>query len=402
VASLVFAGPAYGWPGTSSLDRDQRITLGLVEPLTVTPVDSRSLRLTWAQVLNAARVRIWRDGTLIDQISWSRGSFGYTDRNLWPSTPYSYSVRVFSSQGLLMGRFEGSGATAPTTGSFPRPFAPDSFINRPVGPSPKLAPNSAAIVRRAFVAYADQANMSNSDAWGVPIAYADGRSDLYRIVCTRYGCDTPDPWFRIPWLAATSLGSDQRLTVLDPSGRELDMWDAQRSQAVWRAGSRAVLSSQRSGLTCARTARCGHANAVGFAQLAGVIRPEEIAQGRIDHALVITTPFTRSGFFACPAKHSDGKFDDPRAIPEGARVQLDPSIDVDALPISSLGKVIARALQVYGAYVNDTGGTVSIGAESNRGRGYDAWAKAGLTADSPNLSELPWNRLRVLRMKRCG
>jgi hypothetical protein len=398
---LALASPASAWTLATAADDNQRILLDPLGSLSVSAVDSSSLNLSWGNAVGGARVRIWRDETLVDQISWS-ASRSYTDRNLWPSTPYAYSVRVFNRLGILIARFDGSGATPPRDGSFPRPFASDSFVNKQIGPNPKLAPNSAAIVRKAFAAYAGTANMSNSDTWGVPIAYADQRSDQYRIACTRYGCDIPDPSFRIPWLAQTSLGSDAHLTVLEPSGRELDLWDAQRRGAGWQAGARAVLSSGGSGISCASPKRCGHANAAGFAQLAGVIRPEEIAEGQINHALVITTPFTRSGFVACPAKHTDGKFHDRDAIPEGARIQLDPAVDVDTLPISSLGKVIARALQVYGAYVGDTGGSVSIRAESNRSRGYDAWTKAGVPNSSPNLTGLPWNRMRVLRMSRCG
>jgi hypothetical protein len=402
LVSLALASPSSAWTSTPSVTRDQRISLSPIDPLTVTVANSSSLSLSWGEVVNAARVRIWRDETLVDQISWSASSLSYTDRNLWPSTSYFYSVRVFNSQGLLIARFDGSGATPARSGNFPRPFAVDSFINTPIGASPKLAPNSAAIVRKSFVAYAGKANMSNSDYWGVPIAYADARSDLYRVACTRYGCDIPVPWFGIPWIAQPSLGSDERLTVLEPSGRELDMWDDQRLQTGWQAGARTVLSSWGSGINCAAAKRCGHTNAAGFAQLAGVIRPEEIAQGRINHALVITTPFTRAGYIACPAKHTDGKFHDPDAIPEGARIQLDPSVDVNVLPISKLGKVIARALQVSGAYVVDTGGTVSIRAESNRGRGYNAWATVGISSSSPDLTKLPWSRMRVLRITNCG
>jgi hypothetical protein len=64
--------------------------------------------------------------------------------------------------------------------------------------------------------------------------------------------------------------------------------------------------------------------------------------------------------------------------------------------------VIAVALQKYGAYVIDTGGSVAVYAQSNLGRPYDAWAKAGVPSDSPSLSDLPWNSMRVLSMTQCG
>jgi hypothetical protein len=179
------------------------------------------------------------------------------------------------------------------------------------------------------------------------------------------------------------------------------MWLGQKSADGWEAGARTALPISGSGLTCAQDEKCGRANAAGFALLGGIVRPEEIAQGHIDHALVVTTPYTRAGYIACPAKGGDGKYNDPAALPEGARIQLDPSLNVDSLPLSNLNKILARAMQVYGAYVVDTGGSLSIRAESNLGRGYDAWAKAGVPT-SPGLSSLPWSRMRVLKLTKCG
>ena len=60
------------------------------------------------------------------------------------------------------------------------------------------------------------------------------------------------------------------------------------------------------------------------------------------------------------------------------------------------------ALQRYGAYVIDTGGSVALYGQSDLGRGFDAWAKAGVPADSPSLTDLPWASMRVLAMSRCA
>ena len=134
--------------------------------------------------------------------------------------------------------------------------------------------------------------------------------------------------------------------------------------------------------------------------MAGVVRPEEIAQGHIDHAIAFATPYTRADYIACPATHTDGKYADPAAMPEGARIQLDPSINVDAQTWPRWKKIIARALQTYGAILVDTSGTLALRGEANLDRGYDAWAKAGVTG-SVNLSALPWDQMRVLETKPC-
>jgi hypothetical protein len=140
--------------------------------------------------------------------------------------------------------------------------------------------------------------------------------------------------------------------------------------------------------------------AAGFAAFGGVVRPEEIAQGHIDHALFMAMPYTRRGVLACPATHTDGIYNDPAAIPEGAHLQLDPAFNVDAQPWPQYEKVIAHALQTYGVYVGDSGGTLSFAGEPNLNRGYDAWGLAGVP-NPPNLSSLPWGSFRVLQLQAC-
>jgi hypothetical protein len=87
-------------------------------------------------------------------------------------------------------------------------------------------------------------------------------------------------------------------------------------------------------------------------------------------------------------------------MPEGARIQLDPSFDVAATSWPAWKKTIARALQRYGAYLGDTGGTVAIRGEADVNRGYDAWTKAG-APEGASLADLPWAHMRVLDFQTC-
>jgi hypothetical protein len=141
-------------------------------------------------------------------------------------------------------------------------------------------------------------------------------------------------------------------------------------------------------------------NAANFPLLGGLIRPEEILQGHIDHALVFGMPHVGSGRPFCPATHNAGST--AGGLPEGVKVQLDPTIDVNALAIPAWEKTIARAMQVYGMYLRDGGGTLSVYAENPLSRGYDAWAPLGLGGvDSASLAGIPWNRFRVLDAPYC-
>src|SRR5215213_2246444 len=81
----------------------------------------------------------------------------------------------------------------------------------------------------------------------------------------------------------------------------------------------------------------------GTPYFAGLVRKWEIDQGRVDHA--------PSGEFRYPASKSDGAgFGGVSGtdVPEGARLQLDPSkteADFSAWGLSPEAKVLARAMQ---------------------------------------------------------
>jgi hypothetical protein len=97
-----------------------------------------------------------------------------------------------------------------------------------------------------------------------------------------------------------------------------------------------------------------------------VIRPEELAAGRIDHALFIVLSCVGSGAsfgygagsgYVFPAAGGGGRCDDPDAPPMGARFQLALSdAEISALPVPGWKKAILTALARYGGYVGDTGG----------------------------------------------
>ncbi|HEX3134111.1 MAG TPA: hypothetical protein VHX44_11090 [Planctomycetota bacterium] len=91
-------------------------------------------------------------------------------------------------------------------------------------------------------------------------------------------------------------------------------------------------------------------------------------------------------------------------IPVGARIQLDPKVDLDAIPgLTSGERTIAEALQKYGAYcVGASGEPFLFFCElapdatdvGNPGAIYSA---NGLTGDGAPLSHIPWDRLQVLK-----
>lgn len=363
------------------------------EGLSATALSSYSARLSWTAPSETAEIYISRDGRLIDRVDGSASS--YVDYLLWKETRYAYKVSFRDRSGEALSDLVDTITTPEQTAPFPRLYSSSSFWNGPIPPDASVDRNSAEVVAAAIDRYRSTANLVISDRYGYPIAYADPSSRLYDIGCIEYDCNAR-VLFRVPAYATPKSGSDGHLTVLDPStGRELDMYGA---RCCWSANSRYVTEANGWGAICARQQRCNGAVAAGFAAAGGLIRPEEVAQGRIDHALALAMPYTRADYIACPATHTDGRYAYP-AIPLGARVQLDPAFDVDAQRWPAWQKVVAKALQVYGAYVVDTSGSLAVRAEGNQSRGYDAWSKIGVR--DPSLTSLPWSRMRVLRMDPC-
>ena len=181
------------------------------------------------------------------------------------------------------------------------------------------------------------------------------------------------------------------------------MWLAAHDLATdtWSAGWVGQTSIVGWGAMCGLGKHCNGPTAAGFALVSGVGRPEEFRQGHIDHAFTIATPYTRAALIACPATHSDGKYRDVSALPEGARIQLDPAFNVQAQPWERWQKVMATALQKYGAYVADTGGSLSIkGEAAELDKRGDSWADVGVPT-GPSLAFLPWAKFRVLKLEAC-
>jgi hypothetical protein len=371
---------------------------------TGTALTSRSAQLQWNTPPGAARIQILRDGWLVDDIA--AGPTTYTDSLLWQSTTYWYQFEALDGGGSVLADLATPVTTPAQSGSFPRLYADSSFWNQPIGASPVIDPKSAAILASSITPTANIATFNDNEEWGIPLAYSDPASKLYTVGCLRYGCNQ-QVQFRIPRYAQANTGSDGKLVVIDPAtNTELDMGVASYDGLgdSWTTNSRYTSASDGWGAMCAQGLHCDGVMMSGVEQFGGIVRPEEIVQGHIDHALSLVVPYWRSGFIACPAVKTSGGTNDANAIPMSARIQLDPSFNVDAQGWPQWQKVVAKALQTYGAYVWDAGSDrLDIRAESNISRGYDAWAKAGVPSQigQASLATLPWGQVRVLQITQC-
>lgn len=96
------------------------------------------------------------------------------------------------------------------------------------------------------------------------------------------------------------------------------------------------------------------ADAGGLPILPGLLRPEEVLSGRVNHKVRLTVPRTRKGVFLPPANHWASNYpDDDRFLPMGAVIRLNSNYDVSWM--SPQARVIAQGLIEFGGVIADNG-----------------------------------------------
>ena len=117
----------------------------------------------------------------------------------------------------------------------------------------------------------------------------------------------------------------------------------------WRAGSGAIFDLRSNRL---RPAGWTSADAAGLPILPGLARYEDVARGRIDHALRFTVQRTRRAY-VFPARHFASNLTDPDLPPMGLRLRLKRSYPIAGYPRQA--RIVLRALKEYGMIVADNG-----------------------------------------------
>lgn len=289
----------------------------------------------------------------------------------------------------------------PVDGSVPsaraafQPFAPGSPFRTPIPDGAAVDPNSAAMIASATRTGGVVANLV---MFGIPIYFADASTPRHSVECTitSWGpCPFAGRQVPIPDGARPHRGSDGAMVVVDNSTGEIfEFWQARHDEGRWTTSFGAVNSIDGTGWG-------GNSTATGASRLAGVIQIAEIAEGVIPHALALQTDNACAGTFRYPAVKTDGHSSRSDCIPEGARIRLDPAVDLSSLPLPPAVRTVARAMQVYGAYVVDSGGApLSVSFEldpaASNGSVGPVYQEAGLRWDYDDMPGVPWHRLQVL------
>ncbi len=145
-------------------------------------------------------------------------------------------------------------------------------------------------------------------------------------------------------------GGDMHAIVVDRSACRLyETWDTTESSGRWHAGSGATWSLRSNAL---RPDGWTSADAAGLPIYPGLLRYDEVASGRVTHAIRFTSDQT-SSHHLWPARHDAGSTSDPAYPPMGARFRLKSSYSLAGY--STQARTVLTAMKTYGLVLADNG-----------------------------------------------
>jgi hypothetical protein len=276
---------------------------------------------------------------------------------------------------------------SPTAPSLPNQAAWNQDISRA-----PVAPNSAATIAHINAGGGNflHPDFGSPRAYGFPYAVVGAGQPELPIHYTAYGSESDRGPFPIPADAPVEGGrnsdGDRHVLAVDRSGcmlYELYRGFPRRGgRPRWNAdsGTRWDLRS-----TALRPDSWTSADAAGLPIFPGLVRYDEAAAGRLDHAIRVTFESTRDAWVH-PATHCAGDTSDPTAPAMGTRLRLKAGYDLGGF--SGPARTIAEALKRYGMIVADNGSNWFFSGSSDR-----RW-------DDENLSQLkriPGSAFQVVR-----
>jgi hypothetical protein len=189
---------------------------------------------------------------------------------------------------------------------------------------------------------------------GIPITVVRGTQRKKR-VAFEYASESDKGPYPIPANVAIEGGrrsdGDRHALIVDRDACRLYELFAlyPTSGGGWRAGSGAIFDLRSNRL---RPAGWTSADAAGLAILPGLARYDEVARGRIDHALRFTVQRTRRAY-VWPARHYASSRTDPDLPPMGLRFRLKRSSPIAGFPRQA--RIVLQALKEYGMILADNG-----------------------------------------------
>jgi hypothetical protein len=304
-----------------------------------------------------------------------------------------------------------AGPTRPLAGCWTA-FAAKGAWNTPLSATPTYAPNSASSVATM---QPDTARLSSDPTqYTMPVYYADATTPSVTVTYTGWFSDVTNGGrtlntYRhsgnltrqrvqapVPAGAAPGSGDDANVIIINrDTGDEWDMNSFTTTATGLQVSNVGHYNVAWTGVPPAASVNNGNPywnNGAGVPLLGGLVRPCEIAQGHIDHALSFAFPATTPEF-VFPAIKSDGKDPIASGMAEGTRLQLDPTIadaTIHGWGCNGACFTIAKALQRYGMYVLNGSGRPKVQLED------DSTAHWGTTINANTVSPIPLSDFKAL------
>ena len=261
------------------------------------------------------------------------------------------------------------------------PFTGSNLWNTDISASP-VDPNSNAIITNWVGGVNLHPDWGNDPSYGIPYVVVDGKQPLVSVNLNAYGDESDPGPMPIPAGAPVEGGSsstgDRHVLVLDNGNCFLyELYNASPdSNGSWSADSTAIwdlLADEKRPYTWTS------ADAAGLPIFPGLVRYDEAASGKIQHAFRFTLPRTKAAFIP-PASHWAANTSDSSAPPMGMRIRLKSSYDISGF--SPPMQVILAAMQHYGLILADNGSALYVTGVPDTRWGSDLYSLKSVPASA--------------------
>lgn len=273
------------------------------------------------------------------------------------------------------------------------PFPADNAWNQDISSSP-VDPNSDAIINfigGSIGLHPDfGSGLYNGSSIGIPYLVVDNTQSPVTIDYTAYGDESDPGPMPIPANAPIEGypnpgNGDRHVLVIDKSNCFLyELYSSYpNNDGSWDAASGAVWDLQSDEM---RPWTWTSADAAGLPIFAGLVRYDEVAAGKIQHAIRFTLQQSQAAIVP-PATHWAANSSNQFAALMGMRLRLKSSFDISGF--SATNQVILTALQKYGMMMADNGSSMYLSGDPD-----DRWNND----DLHNLGQVPASAFEVVKM----
>ena len=285
-------------------------------------------------------------------------------------------------------RSEQGESPAPGSGAVPDPdrmfraFKADSWWNTPLPNQTPLHPHADEILD--YLRSAPQSGKgclmlagAGNSHWGTPLYWTTPADPVYDIRGVKHDRPPELAELRIPESARPAANSDGTMSIYDlEKGYVVALTNAHYHPAddTWSASGATVTYLDSNGLNV-KTGRSDDPRNVGSHRgnngATMAVSWDQADKGEIRHVLKIAVGPEMADRHIFPMVGSDGDYegDDPGVPPQGLRMRIKASLQLDQFGLEKQALVIARALQRYGLYMGDSGGTTALKLENTRAEG---------------------------------